>query len=162
MSWKELFLAFLPASLIIFFLKSFLSSLFLFYPGDLIFAFAMATIPVVNFTTPAILFLIFLGFLRGIDTIRLEPLWVFFFFICLYSWNYMKRFFAFKQVKNRLYAWLGYCVVYGILQLLIYFSFLESSLSFKDFFTIFLKWIWLLFSTYLWILLLHKALNHVL
>jgi len=161
MTWKELFLIFLPVSLITFFLKAFVSSFFLFYPGDILFALAIATISLVNFNLPSILFLMFLGLLRGIDTIRLEPLWMFFFVVCLYSWGYTKRFFSFRETKNRLYAWLGYCLIYGVLQLLIYFSFLESSLGFRDYFIIFIKWAWLLFTTYLWILLLYKVLKHV-
>jgi hypothetical protein len=161
MRWKELFLIFLPITLIVFFVKTFLGALFLIYPGDMLFALAIATISVITFSLPSAIFLFFLGLLKGIDTVRLEPLWAFFFLLCMYFWNYIERFFALKELKMRLYAWLGYCIAYGILQFVIYFSFLQASLGFKDIFILFLKGLWVIFTTYLWILFLYKVLRYV-
>ena len=107
MNWKE-FIFYVFLSLFIFFLKSFLSSFLFCYPGDLIFALAIVIVSFYKVDILTILFLVYLGCLRGIEDAKIGFFWIFIFLICLYVWNYLKTFFAINFERTKIYNWLGY------------------------------------------------------
>ena len=147
-------------SLFIFFLKSFFSSFLFFYPGDLIFALAIVIISFYKVNSLTIIFLIYLGCLRGIEDVNVGFFWIFIFLLCLYVWNYLKTFFAINFERTKIYNWLGYVVFLGIFQVSIYFVLtVDVFLDFKDYFLVFLKCFWIIFTTFLWILLFAKILR---
>jgi len=147
-------------SLFIFFLKSFLSSFLFFYPGDLIFALAIVIISFYKANILTILFLIYLGCLRGIEDANIGFFWIFIYLLCLYVWNHLKTFFAINFERTKIYNWLGYAFFLGIFQLSIYLVLTgDVFFSFEDYFLAFLKCFWISFATFLWIVFFAKILT---
>ena len=158
MNWKE-FIFYVFLSLFIFFLKSFLSSFLFFYPGDLIFALAIVIVSFYKVNILTIVFLVYLGCLRGIEDTYIGFFWIFVFLLCLYVWNYLKIFLTINFEITKIYNWLGYALFLGILQFSIYlFLTGDVSLEIKDYFLAFLKCFWIAFATFLWIVLFAKIL----
>jgi len=156
---KEFLRIILPLLILALFIKSYMSSLFLFYPGDIIFAFTLAILTFRNSGILLYIFLFFLGLLESLDFLGIEIfLSTYFIFLGIFL-NHSRKYFAFERLESKIAVWFLSIFSFLILRFVIYFYKLNTFVDWLFILNLALKSFFYISTTFLWVLVFYKILG---
>jgi len=156
---KELFRIILPLLFLTLLIKSYMTSFFLFYPGDIIFAFSLAILTFRNSGILLYIFLFFLGFLESLDFLGVEIFLVAYFIFLGIFLKYSRKYFAFERFESKVTIWFLSIISFLILRFMIYFYELDVFIDWIFILNLGLKSFYYISTTFLWILIFYKILG---
>jgi hypothetical protein len=157
-SLKDIFGIIFPFLLLILFIKSFISSFFLFYPGDITFAFV---ITILTFKDSGILLyslLALLGLLEGFDFLENEILVAVYFISLGIIWRYLRKYFSFERLETKMFIWFLSIISFLIFRYIVFFSKLNVSINWLILLNLAVKSFYYICTTYIWTLVFNKIL----
>lgn len=156
---KEILGIFLPLLLLALIVKSYISSFFLFYPGDIIFAFTLAILTFRNSGILLYILLFFLGLLESLDFLNIEFFLAVYFIFLGMLFKHFKKYLAFERFESKITIWLFSILFFLILRYMVYFHegniFIDGILILN----LALKGLYYLIATFLWVLIFYKILG---
>ncbi|PMP96713.1 MAG: hypothetical protein C0169_04315 [Thermodesulfobacterium geofontis] len=156
---KEIFGIFLPILLLVLIVKSYLSSVLLFYPGDMIIAFTLAILTFRDSGTLLYIFLSFLGLFESLDFLNMEIFLVFYFIFLGIFLKHFKKYFAFERFKSKMAFWVLSIIFFLILKYIIYFYQVNIFIDWMFLLNLALKSLHYILTTFLWVLIFYKILG---
>lgn len=142
MSGKVFLLKFLPFLVVTVFLKGFFSQIFHYLPFDFFLIYALSLIPLLTFNFFAIMSLIVLSLLKGLEENLPSFFWLFYYLFLFWAFFQLKKFFKIETRVFRYSFWGLSVLSFLIIKLFSFFSSLELSTLTYSF------WVHLLVKTF--------------
>ena len=158
---KEFLLVYLPLTLILLFVKDFLQSLFLWYPGNLFLALALSILIFRSISWWLYLFLFILGWLSGFVSNLEIPTALYFVGIGILS-KKLKDYLELSEEKGRIIWWGLNIMLYLIFRWVLYFYQGDISLTWKIMLDLFVKSTFYFITTFFWAIICYKILKALL
>jgi len=154
----EFFRIILPFLFLILIIKSFISSSFLIYPGDLIFAFAIAILTFRNsgFLLYSLLFV--LGLLEGLDFLDKEIFLAIYFVVLGLTWKHLRKFFVLEKLGSKIIIWVLSILSFLLLRYIFFFYKLNVPLNWMIILNLAVKSFYYICITLIWVLVFNKVL----
>uniref|UniRef100_A0A7V4JQR9 Rod shape-determining protein MreD n=1 Tax=Thermodesulfobacterium geofontis TaxID=1295609 RepID=A0A7V4JQR9_9BACT len=156
---KELFRIILPLLFLVLLIKSYISSFFLFYPGDIIFAFSLAILTFRNSGILLYILLFFSSLLESLDFLGIEIFLVAYFIFLGIFLKYSRKYFAFERLESKITIWFLSIISFLILRYVIYFYELDIFINWIFILNLALKSFYYIITTFLWVLIFYKILD---
>jgi len=156
---KELLRIILPLLILALLIKSYMSSFFLFYPGDIIFAFSLAILTFRNSGILLYILLFFLGLLESLDFLGVEIFLIAYFIFLGILLNHSRKYFAFERLESKIVVWFLSIFSFLILRFAIYFYKLNIFINWMFILNFALKSFYYVSTTFLWVLIFYKILG---
>ncbi len=156
---REFLSIILPLFFIALFVKSFISSCFLIYPGDIILAFVIALLTFRNSGILLYIFLFFLGLLEGLDFSNIEVLSAIYFAALVIIWRGMRKYFTFEKTEYKIIIWGLNIFLFLTFRYVVYLYTLEVPLNWILLLNLSVKSFYYICTTFFWVVIFYKILN---